>query len=337
MDHHLVLLADLAGHDDRAWHVAWNPTKPFLASCSADKTVRMHSYSPIPGSTGVKFTHMATISTDHAKTVRSLAWSPSGSSLATASFDANVAVWEQDDSGDWECTGTLEGHETECKSVGFSSSGSFLASCSRDKTVWIWEVLPDDYNCESVLMEHSQDVKCIAWHPTEEILASASYDDTIKLYEDDPDDDWYCFITLSGHTSTVWSLAWSPDGQYLASSSEDRTIRIWKRVGARDWPCVLVLDGHGRSIYSVSWAVGRSGSLGWIASAGGDCSVRIWEISENPDSTLAHRLIAQLDSAHDVHDVNAVVWCPRPEFQDILATAGDDGAAKVWRVVPIAA
>ena len=47
-----------------------------------------------------------------------------------------------------------------------------------------------------------------------------------------------------------------------------------------------------------------------------------------------YKLIASLDSAHGVHDVNAVVWCPRTGFEDLLATTGDDGLAKVWKVAP---
>ena len=79
--------------------------------------------------------------------MRGIAWSPSGSTLATASFDANIGIWkregqDRDDeevAGEWECITILEGHETECKSVAWSSSGNLLASCSRDKTVWVWE------------------------------------------------------------------------------------------------------------------------------------------------------------------------------------------------------
>ena len=78
----------------------------------------------------------------------------SGKTFATASFDSNIAVWEQEDAedgdgkmdaelsggrGEWECASLLEGHETECKGVAYSSSGTLLASCSRDKTVWVWE------------------------------------------------------------------------------------------------------------------------------------------------------------------------------------------------------
>lgn len=43
-----------------------------------------------------------------------------------------------------------------------------------------------------------------------------------------------------------------------------------------------MLTGHERSVYSVSWGVGKGdkkqGSLGWIASTGGDGSIRVWEL-----------------------------------------------------------
>ncbi|THH00038.1 hypothetical protein EW026_g2430 [Hermanssonia centrifuga] len=184
------LVAELEGHDDRAWHIAWNPTRNLLASCSADKTVRLYNFSSSTSqSDGITseltFTHNTTIPTGHTKTVRAVAWSPSGKTLATASFDANIGIWAQEDdneeaedspSGEWECMSLLEGHETECKSLAYSSTGTLLASCSRDKTVWIWEVHPDsDFECMGVLMEHTQDVKCVAWHPTEEVRATLSY------------------------------------------------------------------------------------------------------------------------------------------------------------------
>ncbi|CAA7268490.1 unnamed protein product [Cyclocybe aegerita] len=370
----LVPVAELQGHEDRAWHVAWNPKKPTLASCSADKTVRLYSYSSAPCSHStnldeantsshahehpLRFEHITTIPTGHAKTVRSVAWAPSGETLATASFDSNIGIWEKGEEepdedgatgdGEWECISTLEGHETECKSVAYSSTGTLLASCSRDKTVWIWEVHPDgEFETISVLMEHTQDVKCVGWHPTEEILASASYDDTIKLYIEDPSDDWFCFTTLTGHTSTVWSLAWSPaeTGGYLASASDDKTVRIWRRIAEHKWECVLVLRGHERSIYSVSWSNGKqaegSHALGWLASAGGDGNVLIWELSEpalEESSAIVkpptHKLIANLKSAHGVHDVNSVVWCPRKGFEDLLATTGDDGYTRIWKIAP---
>ncbi|CCM00729.1 uncharacterized protein FIBRA_02769 [Fibroporia radiculosa] len=356
-------IGTLQGHDDRVWHIAWNPTKPILASCSADKTVRLYTYRTnlISGDSeatanlpSLTFSHYTTIPTGHSKTVRAIAWSPSGKTLATASFDSNIGIWEQESGEDdepgggaltgseWECMSLLEGHETECKSVAYSSSGNLLASCSRDKTVWVWEVHPDsDFECMGVLMEHTQDVKCVAWHPKEEILASASYDDTIKLYIDDPSDDWYCFLTLTDHTSTVWTLAFSPDGRYLASGSDDKTVRVWERVQEHKWECAAVIEGHEMSVYSLSWGRGKSmgqNDLGWLASTGGDGTILVWKMSTTPPiegggkTELLYSLMARFSFAHGVSDVNTVTWCPHEGYEDILATAGDDGVARIWKI-----
>jgi cytosolic iron-sulfur protein assembly protein CIAO1 len=140
----------LKGHSDRAWAIAWNPVRPLLASCSADKSVRLYGYREQEvheNPPTLKFSFNSVIDTGHAKAVRTLAWSPSGNTLATGSFDSNVAIWQQTDAeedgnengGDWECASTLEGHETECKGLAYSASGTLLASCSRDKSVWVWE------------------------------------------------------------------------------------------------------------------------------------------------------------------------------------------------------
>jgi WD40 repeat protein len=56
------------------------------------------------------------------------------------------------------------------------------------------------------------------------------------------------------------------------------------------------------------------------------------ELPESSSSGPSHTLIARLPSAHGVSDVNTVAWCPRDGLADFLATAGDDGHVRVWRV-----
>ena len=70
------------------------------------------------------------------------------------------------------------------------------------------------------------------------------------------------------------------------------------------------------------------------------CKLRISRVQVDPSAkdssrkTLVHRIVAKMFNAHDIHDINSVVWCPRKGFEDLFATAGDDGVVKVWRVVP---
>lgn len=193
-----------------AWSLDWSPSEPLLASCSTDKSVRLYSFLPPTQSPREGFRLSSTIPTSHTRTVRNLSFSPTGTTLATASFDSTVGIWckineaglddptERDaadeEGGEWEAVEPLEGHESECKSVAWSGDGRLLASCSRDKSVWVWEgkwilstssrrqpaepayfirtaVGPAEFECLAVLMEHTQDVKCVTWHPSEEVRA----------------------------------------------------------------------------------------------------------------------------------------------------------------------
>lgn len=335
-----------------------------LASCSTDRDVRLHSYtaltSGVTNEQQAVFSLREVIPTGHKRTVRQIAWSPSGDILATASFDCTVGIWERtpedmrgegSDEPEWDCSGTLEGHDSECKSVAFNHNGTLLASCSRDKSVWIWEVQPDsEFECLSVMMEHSQDVKMVTWHPHEEvcrtsltqILASGSYDDTIKLYVDDPSEDWFCYTTLSGHTSTVWSMAFSPCGRLLASASDDNTVKIWRRFNAQEcaekgivpdgkvpgrsgdkWLEVQRIEGHfSRTIYSLSWTIGDHADaaqrFGKLAAAGADGKICVFAIGEHAETPLrpSTALMASVEDAHGVSDINCIAWAPASRSED---------------------
>jgi WD40 repeat protein len=264
--------------------------------------------------------------------------------LATASFDATTAIWE-DVGGEFECVSSLEGHENEVKSVSWNASGTLLATCSRDKTVWIWEVMPgNEYDCAAVLQGHKQDVKMAQWHPNFDALFSCSYDDTIKIWwSDDGDhDSWECMQTLgesnNGHSSTVWALSFNPLGDKMVTCSDDLTIKIWEAEdfekmlcgdGYAPWTHVCTLSGyHDRTIFSVHWA-----SDDIIASGAADDGIRLFAVNEDGEiDGPSYSMLLKKDKAHDM-DINSVQWSPGEDR--LLASGSDDGTIKIWELATL--
>ena len=73
----------------------------------------------------------------HTDIVTSLSFSPEGTRLLSASYDATVRIW---DPLTGVCHRTLQGHSGAVFKACFSPSGTHIASASEDKTVRLWRV-----------------------------------------------------------------------------------------------------------------------------------------------------------------------------------------------------
>ena len=381
-NHKIALKATLVGHKDAVWCVAFEPNRnDILATCSSDKTVKIWKRNVVKrddDDDDVKSSHhqtcefrcVCTLDGVHERTIRSVSWSPCGRYLASASFDATVAIYqraedeenEEEDEVKFECVAALEGHENEVKSCAWSPSGSLLATCGRDKSVWIWESAPGNhFECVAVLHGHTQDVKKVKWHETEDVLYSASYDDTVKTWKEDLDgDDWSCSGTTKAHESTVWDLTQEKvkEGGRFATVSDDGWVKIWKAGGAqrteisgsssssgkKDDAAPLECSfrsGHDRPILCVDWLgdanrknseSGNKKQPATLAAGGGDNSVRVYREKE----TGVWEEAAAVVNAHE-DDVNDIAWFSMASEKEeteqstnYFASASDDGTVKIW-------
>jgi serine/threonine protein kinase len=192
----------------------------------------------------------------HTGNVRSVAWSPDGTTLASGSRDETVKLWNKDGT----LLRTLEGHTHWVRSVAWSPDGTTLASGSWDNTVKLWN---KDGTLLRTLEGHTHWVLSVTWSPDGTTLASGSYDKTVKLWNKDGT----LLRTLEGHTHWVLSVAWSPDGTTLASGSY-KEVKLWNK----DATLLRTLEGHSNDVWSVAWS--PDGTT--LASGSEDGTIRLW-------------------------------------------------------------
>ena len=241
----------------------------------------------------------------HENRVQSVAWSPDGARLATASVDKTSKIWDAATGREMIAFG---GHSGYVFGIAWSPDGSKLATASQDRTAKVW--LAQTGRELLTLRGHQGPVNSITWSSNGSMLATASSDGTARLWDAQTGRELRALI---GHIGNVYSVAWSPDDSRLATAGDDRTASIWDTRTGRE---VKRLIGHVDHVRSVSWS--PDGSM--LATGSEDQTARLWDPQKG-------RLLTSLTGHSD--DVLSVAWSPDGTM---LATASGDNTARVWRV-----
>jgi WD40 repeat protein len=178
-----------------------------------------------------------------------VAYGTSGTTLASASRDRSVKVW---DLGTKKDVLTLQfpgegkkGNERrdDIKAMAYQNDRVYAGGGRFDKKAktWvgeikIWDARPGSGKEIKSLKGHSDEITSIAVDQAGKTLYSGSKDNTIIVWDIDagkPKE------TIKAHTKAVMAVALSKDGSKLASAGEDGTVKIWDK-GGKEWAAFKV-------------------------------------------------------------------------------------------------
>ncbi|MET9686173.1 nSTAND1 domain-containing NTPase [Streptomyces coeruleorubidus] len=268
---------------------------------------------------------LATPLVGHTGAVYLTTFSPDGRTLATASYDRTVRLWNVADPKRPKPLGKpLTGHTSWVSSAVFSPDGRTLASAADDGAIRLWDVTDPGHpkRLGKPLTGHDGTIYLIAFSPDGRTLASVGDDHTVRLWDvADPKRPKALGKPLTGHEAAVRSVAFSPDGRTLAAGGDDGTIRLWDvSEPRRPEPVGEPLTGHTDTVHSVAFSPdGRT-----LASGSADDTVRLWNLADR-------RRPAAIGAPLTGH--TGAVWSVAfsPDG-NMLAAASADSTASLWKV-----
>jgi serine/threonine protein kinase len=165
----VVPLNVFEGHESAAQAVAYSARGPFIASGSADRTVKLWS----PSTLSVIRTYRG-----NRDFVTNLAFSPDGKILASASLEGGIRLWS---TSSHRLYRVLAEHKGRIGGLAFSPSGEFLASSGEDGTVRLWDFRRG--RTVRIYGSGGPAVKSLAFSPDGRRIAAASEDGQVRLWD----------------------------------------------------------------------------------------------------------------------------------------------------------
>ncbi|OHD56265.1 MAG: hypothetical protein A2Y33_00410 [Spirochaetes bacterium GWF1_51_8] len=297
----LILLRNLAGHDQYVFYVQFSPDGKKLVSGSADKTIRIWDIDagieetrvwgiynavwgiPVAYSPSGKYIvggvyenlivydaadKMKELSkqTAHEKGIQSLKISPDGKYVITGGVDGTINVWTLPD---LTPVNKVQGHEKEIWSLCLTPDGKYLLTGGEDTLGKIWSF--PDLTLKEEIKYHCFPIEYVDISKDGKMFLMGSADSSTSVWKwgqySEP------FRVLKGHMGNVLVAVFSKEGKYIFSGGEDDEIIAFNIESGQE---VARLKDHWGDVMSL--CVSPNGK--YLASGSRDKTIKVYLVQE---------------------------------------------------------
>ena len=258
----LAVLENPAGVDRNIYvrDICFSPDGRYLASGGEDANLQLWD---------VRERELVRQYTGHSKDIYAIDYARNGLSIASASGDCTVKLWDPT-ANDLRHTLFLEKGQG-CTSVVFSHDSTLLAAGAVDNTVHIWNAATGEQKVK--WQGHSDFVTCLTFNANSSLLFIGSTDKRVKGWKIikgwDLSETVSCISTFEGHQDSVYCVASTHDGKWLMSGSKDSGVMFWDPTTGR---AHAYLRAHRNTV--IGLATSPNGAV--FATCSRDCRMRIW-------------------------------------------------------------
>jgi WD40 repeat protein/uncharacterized caspase-like protein len=259
----------------------------------------------------------------HYAPVQSVAFSPDGKQVLTASSDQTARLWD--------AVSGLEIRsfqaQTSVNDAAFSPDGTQVITGHLDrKMARTWDTAtgklirtfqgPDGPGSRVRFSPDGKHVLGTSAKPVQK--TRAVYDYTVRLWNASSGAE---VCTFTGHSGDVQSVAFSSDGAQVLTGSRDGTARLWATAGGKQIRIFRSPEGQPGTFFDgVITSVAFSPNGKWVLTGSTDKTARLW------DAASGKQIHAFQGHAHNI---NSVAFSP--DGKQVL-TGSTDGTARLWNV-----